>query len=130
MSCPLLSGKLTPAGPSRPQSPTRPQRASDLLHASPGPVFSTLSGAFDDLLSNYSPLHTEPHTPNLKGKGRELGGAVVPGMVVEVSGPPGAGKSAVGLSMALSGALRGSEALIIGKLHNDRAKLRQILRAA
>ncbi|KLT45440.1 P-loop containing nucleoside triphosphate hydrolase protein [Cutaneotrichosporon oleaginosum] len=109
----LAAGPSSQAAAPAHQSPARPQRASDLLHAGPGPVFSTLSGALDDLLAHYSPLHTDPHSRNLKGKGRVLGGAVVPGMVVEFSGPPGAGKSAVGLSMALSGALGGAEVLVI-----------------
>ncbi|GMK55255.1 hypothetical protein CspeluHIS016_0203110 [Cutaneotrichosporon spelunceum] len=98
---------------SRPPSPSRAQTAADLLHAVPGPRFSTLSGAIDGLLAHYSPLHVAPQPLNLKGKGRALGGAVVPGMVLEISGPPGSGKSAVALSTALSGAVGGFEALII-----------------
>ncbi|BEJ16331.1 hypothetical protein CspHIS471_0509360 [Cutaneotrichosporon sp. HIS471] len=107
----LAAGPSRPA--SRPSSPTRPQTAADLLHAAPGPRFSTLSGALDGLLAHYSPLHLEPHPHNLKGKGRAPVGAVVPGMVIEISGPPGSGKSAVALSMALSGAVEGTDALVI-----------------
>lgn len=95
----------------------RSQRALDLLHVAASTSFSSLSKALDDLLAHYSPLQSRGEgAPNLKGKGRSLCGSVIPGMVLELSGPPGAGKTAVALSMALSGRLDGAEALIIGEL--------------
>lgn len=109
---------LTAAGPSRPTQ-QQSSRASDLLSSAAETRFSTLSISLDTLIGHFSSI-PPPHSTqrNMKGRDRSLVCApITPGMVVELSGPPGGGKTCIALAIALSARLAGSsppEVLLIG----------------
>ncbi|KAL7421892.1 hypothetical protein Q5752_003664 [Cryptotrichosporon argae] len=109
----VLSSISTPL-PSSSQIYSLP--ASSLL-TQPATRYSTLSRALDDLVASFSPFSVPRGALNLKGKQRAWdGGAVGPGMVLEVSGPPGAGKSSLALALAMSarmGSGEGSEGEVL-----------------
>lgn len=81
--------------------------ATELLQSQNRTRFSTFSTALDNLIWHFAPSAAEEIAPplNLKGKARALipgAGAITPGMVLEISGPPGGGKTSVALAVALS----------------------------
>lgn len=85
--------------------------ASELLRPLSRIRFSTLSVALDELIGHFAPprlVPTDDGTLNLKGKQRAsapLAGPIAPGMVLEVSSPPGGGKTSVAIAVALSARL-------------------------
>lgn len=84
--------------------------ASALLHASARTRFSTLSTSIDDLIAHFATVPRSEHATryNLKGKERTLDvnvGAITPGLVFDLSGPPGSGKTCVSIGVALSARL-------------------------
>ncbi|KAL1411421.1 hypothetical protein Q8F55_002377 [Vanrija albida] len=116
----LRQAETSAAGPSRapPEaldpvlgaSQVHSSTASELLRPLSRIRFSTLSVALDELLAHFAPPRLAPpdHGLNLKGKQRAavpLAGPIAPGMVLEVSSPPGGGKSSVAVAVALSARL-------------------------
>lgn len=114
--------KLTrSARPACQHVPAKTATASQLLKAPPH-YFSTLSVSLDKLIGCYVSGYTPPTALNLKGKGREREdtGSIRPGAVLEVSSPPGGGKTSAIIGMALSARLLEGdegppEVLLIGK---------------
>ncbi|KAK8864518.1 hypothetical protein IAR55_001768 [Kwoniella newhampshirensis] len=106
------------AGPSQPnqesstpnplhtQSQVQSSTAAELLSTILLPHFSTFSTSLDTLISRFGdPSSQYDHARDgrsRKGKEKEDTGAIVPGMTVEISGPPGGGKTAVALGIVLS----------------------------
>ena len=73
----------------------------------------------DDLISGFShPPSQNGNHASWKGKEKDTG-AIVSGMIVEVSGPPGVGKSSIVMGLALSARTSkqddGVEVLIVGE---------------
>ncbi|WOO81176.1 uncharacterized protein LOC62_03G004706 [Vanrija pseudolonga] len=117
----LRQAQTLTAGPSRaPQASPDPAPAVSQVHSSTAsellrPLsrirFSTMSVALDELIGHFAPprlLPSDHGTLNLKGKQRAsapLAGPIAPGMVLEVSSPPGGGKTSVAIAVALSARL-------------------------
>ncbi|TYJ54545.1 hypothetical protein B9479_004772 [Cryptococcus floricola] len=76
--------------------------AADLLSTATHPHFSTFSASLDGLIGKFGLSISSEAGSSRKGKERLHTGSIVPGMVVEISGPPGGGKSAIALAVALS----------------------------
>ncbi|ODN94175.1 hypothetical protein L198_05026 [Cryptococcus wingfieldii CBS 7118] len=76
--------------------------AADLLSTATHPHFSTFSASLDGLIGKFSLSISSEAGSSRKGKERLHTGSIVPGMVVEISGPPGGGKSAIALAVSLS----------------------------
>ncbi|OWZ62299.1 hypothetical protein AYX14_04120 [Cryptococcus neoformans] len=76
--------------------------AADLLSTSDLPHFSTFSSSLDALIS-----HLSSSTDALPKQGEESDqrGSIVPGMSIEITGPPGGGKSSIALAVAMSARL-------------------------
>ncbi|EAL23236.1 hypothetical protein CNBA3520 [Cryptococcus deneoformans B-3501A] len=76
--------------------------AADLLSTSDLPHFSTFSSSLDALIG-----HLCSSTDALPTRGEESNqrGSIVPGMSIEISGPPGGGKSSLALAIAMSARL-------------------------
>ncbi|RXK37093.1 hypothetical protein M231_05681 [Tremella mesenterica] len=92
--------------------------ASELLSTASPRCFSTFSSALDGLIER-SLTGSFSENGNADGEGRRLAkrgrhhGAISPGMVVEISGPPGGGKTVLSIALVLSariGALETSAA--------------------
>lgn len=66
--------------------------------------FSTFCSALDDLILAVSPQTFGSDTSPRKGKVKEIG-ALRPGMILELSGPPGIGKTSLALALATSARL-------------------------
>jgi RAD51-like protein 2 len=83
--------------------------ASALLSSPSECRFSTLSRPIDTLVGHFAQVAPR----NRKGKERAgATGTIVPGMSLEISGPPGSGKTAMSIALALSARLgrwRGAE---------------------
>lgn len=73
--------------------------AAELLSTNSLPHFSTLSASLDDLISHFDEARGNGHAHKRKDRGQK--GSIVPGMSIELSGPPGAGKTAIALGIAL-----------------------------
>lgn len=94
--------------------------ASQLLKVSPT-YFSTLSTSLDKLIGYYVSGYTPPHGLNLKGRGhdREDSGSIRPGAILELSAPPGGGKTGAVIGIAMSARILDEEppeVLIVGEL--------------
>ena len=83
--------------------------AAELLSTKTLPHFSTCSSSVDHLISFFDPHfgtrtdgHAREEVNDWKGRGGVLEGSIVPGMTLELSGPPGAGKTAIAVGIALS----------------------------
>lgn len=77
--------------------------------------------SLDKLIGYYVSGYTAPHGLNLKGRGadREASGSLRPGAVLELSAPPGGGKTGAVIGMALSARMIEEdtpEVLLIGEL--------------
>lgn len=97
-------GRADPsARPAYLPTPAKSVTASQLLKVSPT-YFSTLSVSLDKLIGYYVSGYTAPHGLNLKGRGadREDSGSIRPGAVLELSAPPGGGKTGAIIGIALS----------------------------
>ncbi|WWD17173.1 hypothetical protein CI109_101611 [Kwoniella shandongensis] len=96
----LSSSQHRPIQHSQIQSST----AADLLSTASLPHFSTFSTSLDTLISRFSDADrdTRDGISSRKGKEKEDTGAIFPGMTVEISGPPGGGKTAVALGILLN----------------------------
>lgn len=97
-------GRTDPsARPAYLPTPAKSVTASQLLKVSPT-YFSTLSVSLDKLIGYYVSGYTAPHGLNLKGRGadREDSGSIRPGAVLELSAPPGGGKTGAIIGIALS----------------------------
>lgn len=117
--CQVMS-KLITAHPICLPTPAKSVTAFQLLKVSPT-CFSTLSVSLDKLIGYYVSGYTAPHGLNLKGRGadREDSGSIRPGTVLELSAPPGGGKSGAVIGIALSARLLDDETpevLLIGML--------------
>ncbi|ORY32818.1 P-loop containing nucleoside triphosphate hydrolase protein [Naematelia encephala] len=103
-------------GISESQQPTRTPRihsstAAELLETASKTCFSTFSSSLDSLISHFAPdadyvndgrLDREP-----KGKQKVWqGGHILPGMTIEVSGPPGGGKTSLALGIAINARMK------------------------
>lgn len=109
---PFISVSDRVAGPSRSadsfplSSQLHSSTASELLQSVNRTRYSTFSVALDDLLAHFAPPRQEHNAAlQLKGRRRELDpavGAISPGMVLELSGPPGGGKTAIAIAVAIS----------------------------
>ncbi|OCF60756.1 hypothetical protein L486_00396 [Kwoniella mangroviensis CBS 10435] len=92
-----------------PQSQIQASTAADLLSSAYLPHFSTSSTSIDHLIAHFQDpgrCHL-PSKPTRKGKEKEDSAAITPGMAIEVSGPPGIGKTAVALGIALNARMTG-----------------------
>ncbi|OCF41866.1 hypothetical protein I317_04276 [Kwoniella heveanensis CBS 569] len=82
----------------------RASTAADLLSSAYLPRFSTQSSSLDNLIASFRPVErsASPAFPSKKGKEKAHAGSIVPGMTIEVCGPPGGGKTTVVLGIVLS----------------------------
>lgn len=113
-----------PPGPqesdcSTPASPTKALTAAELLSTAALPRFSTFSPSLDRLIARHSTATSQGHMGYEWITNEQIRGSVMPGMSVEISGPPGSGKTVIGLSLALSARMQNDdngspEVLIIG----------------
>ncbi|WVR06935.1 hypothetical protein IAU60_003971 [Kwoniella sp. DSM 27419] len=109
-----------PQGPDDAVNPTltqiRATTAADLLSPANLPRFTTQSVSLDTLISKFSfpagpssPGHSQTlASPTRKGKEKDRTGAIHPGMTLEISGPPGGGKTSVALGIALGARCSGA----------------------
>lgn len=85
--------------------------ASALLSSPASARFSTFSSTLDSLIGEFADMH--PRQTSRKGKVRAgENGMLVPGMSLEITGPPGSGKTSMAIAFALSARLgrwRGAE---------------------
>jgi RAD51-like protein 2 len=116
MSCPSAGPSQCPQPSQAVQEPTQPvgsnstnshfhsSTAAELLSTSSLSHFSTLSSSLDQLISHFGPDPEQSvnGSARAKGKSRLHEGSIVPGMTLELSGPPGGGKTAIALGIALS----------------------------
>ena len=95
------------AGPPSSDSHVHSSTAAELLSTAALPHFSTLCTSLDRLISHFGsdPKNIEASYTRGKGKGRLLEGGITPGMAIELCGPPGGGKSAISIGIALSARL-------------------------
>ncbi|ODN81976.1 hypothetical protein, variant [Cryptococcus amylolentus CBS 6039] len=98
--------------------------AADLLSTATQPHFSTFSASLDGLIGRFGLSISSEAGSSCKGKERLHTGSIVPGMVVEISGPPGGGKSAIALAVALSARESGQKETELnghseGKAHSE-----------
>ncbi|WVQ72375.1 hypothetical protein IAR50_001927 [Cryptococcus sp. DSM 104548] len=94
--------------------------AADLLSTASRPHFSTLSASLDSLLGKFGgPSEHSKAQYSRKGKEKEHAGSIVPGMVVEISGPPGGGKTAIALALALSGRVSGRKEMDVNEVAGE-----------
>ncbi|ADV19572.1 DNA repair protein Rad51, putative [Cryptococcus gattii WM276] len=75
--------------------------AADLLSTSALPHFSTFSSSLDALISQFN-SSTDVLPLSKRGEEFNQNGSIVPGMSIEISGPPGGGKSSIALAIAMS----------------------------
>nr|XP_019046461.1 hypothetical protein I302_05210 [Kwoniella bestiolae CBS 10118]OCF25391.1 hypothetical protein I302_05210 [Kwoniella bestiolae CBS 10118] len=78
--------------------------AADLLSSAHLPHFSTSSTSIDHLIAHFHDpdRRRHPKRSSRKGKEKEDSAAITPGMAIEISGPPGIGKTAVALGIVLN----------------------------
>lgn len=78
--------------------------AAGLLSTSDLPHFSTFSSSLDALISQFN-SSTDVLPLSKRGEEFNQNGSIVPGMSMEISGPPGGGKSSIALAIAMSARL-------------------------
>ncbi|WVN88426.1 uncharacterized protein L203_103636 [Cryptococcus depauperatus CBS 7841] len=83
------------------QAQVQSSTAADLLSTKLLPRFSTLSTSIDGLINQFGVIPSEEIAFG-KSNAKRYIGAVVPGMTIELSGPPGIGKSAIVIALALN----------------------------
>lgn len=83
----------------------RSSTAAELLSQATHTRFSTLSAAVDGVLSSICLPVAEPNIIHKDGNKKSSMGAITPGTVLEISGPPGIGKTAMIVSVAMSARL-------------------------
>jgi RAD51-like protein 2 len=108
-----------------PSSPVKSSTAAELLSTSSRHRFSTLSPSLDRLIAQFTPslaynTHNGVEDPQRLWQ-ETKNGAIVPGMSVEISGPPGAGKTVISIALAINARMSAEgddnpEVLIIGEL--------------
>lgn len=98
--------------------------AAELLYKSASHRYSTFSSALDDLVSSFSETKaTSPRDDRtgLQREARAMEGHISPGMNIEISGPPGIGKTAILIGIMLSARMRedpetgSGEVLVVGE---------------
>ncbi|WWD03113.1 hypothetical protein V865_001160 [Kwoniella europaea PYCC6329] len=96
-----------------PQSQIQASTAADLLSSAYLPHFSTSSTSIDHLIAHFQDAARRrlPSKPSRKGKEKEDSAAITPGMAIEISGPPGIGKTAVALGIVLNARMTGIDDL-------------------
>lgn len=105
-------------------SPIKSSTAAELLSSASKHRFSTLSPSLDRLIAQFSPsmaynTHNGVEDPKRLWQETKYG-AIVPGMSVEISGPPGSGKTVLSTALAINARMSGEgdsdvEVLIIGE---------------
>jgi hypothetical protein len=107
---------------SSPTKSLQSQTAAQLL-TKPLPRFTTFSTSIDTLISHFTPIQSQQRYRTGNGKGKEKEGSIMPGMALEIAGPPGSGKTSIALAVMLSARMSsapddgdGGEVLIIGQL--------------
>lgn len=114
-----------------PSSPIKASTAAELLSSSASNRFSTYSPSLDRLIAQYSPSMAHDTTHGVTDPKRlwqaSRDGAIVPGMSVEISGPPGVGKSVLVTALAINARLaqddkNSAEVLVVGehRVNSDR----------
>ncbi|GFZ43798.1 hypothetical protein JCM24511_01518 [Saitozyma sp. JCM 24511] len=83
----------------------RSSTAAELLSQATHTRFSTLSAAVDGVLSSICLPVAEPNIIHKDRNEKSSMGAITPGTVLEISGPPGIGKTAMIVSVAMSARL-------------------------
>ncbi|WRT66493.1 uncharacterized protein IL334_003452 [Kwoniella shivajii] len=93
-----------PKPPLLSQKHVQASTAADLLSSSYLPHFSTSSASIDNLIAHFKdPRHSSfSSRASRKGKEKDESAAITPGMTVEISGPPGGGKTALALGIVLN----------------------------
>ncbi|XAO22570.1 hypothetical protein I312_101343 [Cryptococcus bacillisporus CA1280] len=86
------------------QAQIQSSTAADLLSTSDLPHFSTFSSSLDALISQFN-SSTDVLPLSKRGEEFNQNGSIVPGMSMEISGPPGGGKSSIALAIAMSARL-------------------------